>query len=208
MKRIFPIILSSLLAGGMAAPMNSKAQGFRDFTTRQPTTAELVEALTPPRMRGLPERGIAPVSAGKSCEVYRPSRGITPVAAAPVADIVALHITFAFDSAELSPETIPTVKILGEALNNQGLKTSCIRIEGHTDSIGTDEYNLALSQRRAKSVVEYLVKRMGVSQDQLIIEGKGESEPVADNETDAGRQRNRRVQIVNLGSPQLTSRGN
>jgi OOP family OmpA-OmpF porin len=129
-----------------------------------------------------------------------------PVAATPVADIVALHILFAFDSAELSPETIPTVKILGEALNNPELKTSCIRIEGHTDSIGAEEYNLTLSQRRAQSVVQYLVKHMGVAEEQLIVVGKGENEPVADNDTEAGRQRNRRVQIVNLGRPQLTAR--
>ena len=206
MKPILLLIFSALFVGSVTVPTNSYAQGFHDFTDRQPTTAELVEALSPPRMRGLPERGIEPVSSGQSCEVYQPTRGITPVAATPVANIVALTVTFAFDSAELTSENIPTVRTLGEALNSEGLKTSCIRIEGHTDSVGTAEYNLALSQRRAQSVVQYLVKHMGVSEDQLIVVGKGENDPIADNETESGRQRNRRVQVVNLGRPQLTSR--
>lgn len=208
MIRTLPIVLSFLLVGGLAVPTTSKAQGFRDFTDRKPTTMELVEALKPPRMRGLASRGIEPVAAVQSCEVYQPTRGITPVAATPVADIVALRVTFAFDSAELTAETLPTVRRLGEALNSEELKTSCIRIEGHTDSKGTEEYNLALSQRRARSVVQYLVKHMGVAEDRLIIEGRGETEPVADNETEAGRQRNRRVQVANLGQSGLTLQGN
>jgi outer membrane protein OmpA-like peptidoglycan-associated protein len=68
-------------------------------------------------------------------------------------------------------------------------------IEGHTDSVGSDDYNLALSQRRAQAVADALTGR-GVSTDRLQIKGLGKSYPVASNDTQAGRQQNRRVEIV------------
>ena len=68
-------------------------------------------------------------------------------------------------------------------------------IEGHTDSVGSDDYNLALSQRRAQAVADSLTSR-GVSADRLQTKGLGKSYPVASNDTQAGRQQNRRVEIV------------
>jgi outer membrane protein OmpA-like peptidoglycan-associated protein len=68
-------------------------------------------------------------------------------------------------------------------------------IEGHTDSIGTEAYNLALSDRRAKAVFDYLTSR-GVSPDRLKSKGFGESQPVAPNDTAEGRQLNRRVMLT------------
>ncbi len=69
-----------------------------------------------------------------------------------------------------------------------------IRIEGHTDAIGTDAYNMKLSQRRANSVREYLIKQ-GVSADRLEAVGYGKSRPIAPNNTAAGRAKNRRVEF-------------
>jgi OOP family OmpA-OmpF porin len=69
-------------------------------------------------------------------------------------------------------------------------------IEGHTDSIGTDEYNLGLSRRRAASVRRYLVTEYNIPHERLEAEGFGESMPIADNNTDEGRQSNRRVVAV------------
>jgi outer membrane protein OmpA-like peptidoglycan-associated protein len=68
-------------------------------------------------------------------------------------------------------------------------------IEGHTDSVGSDDYNLALSQRRAQAVADALTTR-GVSADRIQAKGLGKSYPVASNDTQAGRQQNRRVEIV------------
>jgi len=68
-------------------------------------------------------------------------------------------------------------------------------VEGHTDSVGADAYNLALSDRRAKSVFDYLTSR-GVDPARIKSVGKGESEPVADNKTAEGRQENRRVMLI------------
>jgi len=70
-------------------------------------------------------------------------------------------------------------------------------VVGHTDSTGPADYNQGLSERRAQSVVDYLVSR-GIDRDQLVASGKGETSPVATNETDDGRARNRRVEMVVL----------
>ncbi len=99
-------------------------------------------------------------------------------------------VNFAFDSAALNSSA--TAK-LNEAV--QMLKdnpTVNVRIEGHTDHIGTEEYNLSLSRRRAESVVNFLTSH-GINNSRLTSVGMGEGSPVATNETDEGRARNRRV---------------
>jgi OmpA-OmpF porin, OOP family len=70
---------------------------------------------------------------------------------------------------------------------------------GHTDSIGTDAYNQKLSIRRAEAVKKYLVSQ-GIEAKRIYVEGKGESQPVADNKTKEGRAKNRRVQIEAIGT--------
>jgi outer membrane protein OmpA-like peptidoglycan-associated protein len=77
-------------------------------------------------------------------------------------------------------------------------------IEGYTDSTGTDEYNQALSRRRADAVMSYLVGQ-GVRSDRLTASGKGESLPVADNGSAFGRQQNRRVEVI-ITNPTTASR--
>ncbi len=67
-------------------------------------------------------------------------------------------------------------------------------VEGHTDSVGTDVYNQALSQRRAESVMSYLISH-GISSSRLEAKGLGESNPIADNSTEDGRALNRRVEL-------------
>jgi outer membrane protein OmpA-like peptidoglycan-associated protein len=182
--------------------LSAGAQTVQDMTGHEPTSEEFVRVLKP-RMRGI---ALASQTVA-TCADYRQTRGIAPVATAPVADIAAIHVTFAFNSARLTSETIPTLRNLGEALQRGELEATCIQIEGHTDSIGSDDYNLRLSQRRAESVIRYLVNDMGVEADRLIAIGKGEQEPIADNAGDAGRQKNRRVQIVNLGYAKAVAQG-
>jgi outer membrane protein OmpA-like peptidoglycan-associated protein len=72
---------------------------------------------------------------------------------------------------------------------------SAVLIEGHTDSVGSDDYNMALSQRRAQSVADALSSR-GISSNRVQTKGLGKAYPVASNDTQAGRQQNRRVEIV------------
>ncbi len=71
---------------------------------------------------------------------------------------------------------------------------SYVQVEGHTDSTGSDDYNQQLSQRRANSVANYMVSRE-VLPGRLIVQGYGESQPISDNSTPAGRRENRRVEI-------------
>ncbi|MBZ5526559.1 MAG: OmpA family protein [Acidobacteriia bacterium] len=79
-----------------------------------------------------------------------------------------------------------------------------LQIEGHTDSVGTDEYNQTLSERRAGAVKDYLVQQ-GVASSAVVSKGFGKAQPVADNETAEGRQRNRRVELVVNGDAIGTS---
>ena len=75
-------------------------------------------------------------------------------------------------------------------------------LEGHTDSLGTDGYNSSLSQRRAMAVRQYLVSSFGIPESQLAAIGKGKSDPVASNDSDAGRLQNRRVDFIFIDSPE------
>lgn len=74
-------------------------------------------------------------------------------------------------------------------------KYSKIEVHGHTDSVGPEAYNLALSQRRAKAVKDYIAKKHGIPESQLATEGFGESKPIADNGNPQGRKKNRRVEF-------------
>jgi OmpA-OmpF porin, OOP family len=104
------------------------------------------------------------------------------------------EVTFAFDSDELRPAAFPVLDGVVRTLrDNPELR---VRIEGHTDSVGSAEYNQGLSQRRAESVRAYLAGQ-GIAGNRMMAVGYGEERPVATNETDEGRAQNRRVEIVN-----------
>lgn len=87
-------------------------------------------------------------------------------------------------------------KVTGIILAHPGLK---LEVEGHTDSVGSDEYNQKLSENRAKSVSDFLTQQ-GLKGEAITSKGFGESSPVADNATSAGRQQNRRVELIVSGS--------
>lgn len=129
---------------------------------------------------------------GKFASIRRDARGT----------IVSLaDILFDFDKATLRREVEFNLVKIATILNQFGEMS--ILIEGHTDSIGSEEYNLGLSKRRAKSVYDFLVSQ-GVAESRLSWEGYGESRPVADNDTEEGRQRNRRVDLVIQDAPHDT----
>jgi OmpA-OmpF porin, OOP family len=105
-------------------------------------------------------------------------------------------ILFATGSAQIQPESTPTLKELARTLqHNSELR---LRIEGHTDSVGSADANLRLSGQRAQAVVDYLVQREGISVARLEAAGLGQTQPAADNATPEGRQANRRVELVVL----------
>lgn len=102
-------------------------------------------------------------------------------------------ITFAFNSSDVNSNFYPVLDKVAGTLNEYNQTT--IKVEGHTDSIGSDSANQALSVRRANSVASYLQSR-SVAAQRLKTSGAGESRPVDSNETEAGRANNRRVEIT------------
>ena len=103
------------------------------------------------------------------------------------------NITFATNSADLSPAFFDVLNSVGKVLNE--FNKTVVEVAGHTDSTGSDAYNQGLSERRAASVANYLRGR-GIMADRMITVGMGESRPIADNSTEVGRQANRRVEIT------------
>jgi outer membrane protein OmpA-like peptidoglycan-associated protein len=167
------VFLLGMASGLVAEPLKNRI----DLTGRDNVSEnEIITALMPLKTRGLKTRGLQPGLA-----------------------TIALTVNFAFDSARLLPEAIPNLRSLGHALQSPQLASYHIRIEGHTDSIGTQTYNQRLSQRRAQAVKAYLVKHFDITADNLETVGRGELEPIDNNDSPHGRQRNRRAEFVNLG---------
>ena len=102
-------------------------------------------------------------------------------------------LLFGLDSAGVRPEAQANLRNLATDLGKY--PDTDLMIVGHTDSTGTESYNLALSRRRAMAVSDYLVAQ-GVTRTRLKMDGRGELEPVASNATDEGRQQNRRVEVA------------
>jgi outer membrane protein OmpA-like peptidoglycan-associated protein len=109
-------------------------------------------------------------------------------------------ILFETNSAQLSPQAEGNMRNLSRVLTKY--KDTDILVEGHTDSVGTEEYNERLSQRRAEAVANY-AKGLGVKGSRFTTIGYGESQPIASNTSPAGRQQNRRVEIAIMANDDL-----
>ncbi|MCI0916447.1 OmpA family protein [Stutzerimonas stutzeri] len=105
---------------------------------------------------------------------------------------VELDVKFDFDKAKVREESYSDIKNLADFM--QQYPQTSTTVEGHTDSVGTDQYNQRLSERRAQAVRDVLVNQYGVSGQRVDSVGYGETRPVADNSTEEGRQINRRVE--------------
>lgn len=103
------------------------------------------------------------------------------------------EVSFDFGSARLKPAFLKTLDKVSAVLRRYD--RSVVHVIGHTDSVGSEHYNQLLSERRAQSVVDYM-NRQGVSMNRLRTEGRGELEPRDSNVTEAGRQLNRRVELI------------
>ncbi|MCK8457516.1 OmpA family protein [Sphingomonas faeni] len=101
-------------------------------------------------------------------------------------------ITFAYDSATVQPQFQRTLDQVADTLSQYN--QTYIDVYGHTDSTGSDAYNQTLSERRARSVADYLAGH-GVQTARIGTRGYGETQPIASNDTDAGRAANRRVEV-------------
>ncbi len=149
-----------------------------------------------------PEKVVAaePVAAPAPAPVYvAPEPAPAPVYVAPEPaapqKLVLEGVNFDFDKATLRQEDVSELDKNVEALKAWGDVN--IEVAGHTDSMGSDAYNMRLSKQRADAVRNFLISR-GVAADRLTAKGYGESQPVADNATEEGRFKNRRVELVPL----------
>ncbi|HET6518595.1 MAG TPA: OmpA family protein [Geminicoccaceae bacterium] len=101
-------------------------------------------------------------------------------------------VNFDFDRSEIRPEFMGTLDQVAEQLQRR--PEADVFLVGHADAIGDPQYNIGLGERRAESVAEYLTAR-GVGPDRLVLQTRGEAEPIATNDTPEGRAQNRRVEI-------------
>lgn len=160
---------------------------------KQPATRSLTRSLakTEPSaddvfLKSLPTRGIR-------IELRKKLDEIVDRQDLPRVDI---EIGFDFDSAQIRKSSIADVDELGKALSSAALEQSRFALNGHTDASGSDDYNQALSDRRAAAVRDYLIEKFGIGGDRLIAIGYGEER--LKNTGDPLAPENRRVEIINL----------
>jgi OmpA-OmpF porin, OOP family len=107
---------------------------------------------------------------------------------------IALHTEFDIDKAVIRDQYRDDIARVGDFMKKYPTTTAVI--EGHTDNVGTYNHNMELSQRRAEAVVDYLVNNFGIDRSRLTAKGYGFTRPVADNATDEGKQKNRRIEAI------------
>lgn len=112
-------------------------------------------------------------------------------------------ILFDFDSAELRSEARENLEKLSTIINRD--EDTILMIVGHTDSTGDADYNMELSERRAQSAADYMISE-GLAESRIQTDGRGETEPLEDNSTEAGQQDNRRVEVAIYASPEYVER--
>ncbi|HTF85161.1 MAG TPA: OmpA family protein, partial [Cellvibrio sp.] len=125
---------------------------------------------------------------------YCPDGSVKVIEGCPDPQIIALRgVHFDFDKADLRPDAIPALNDVVALFNQyEGLRAE---VSGHTDAMGSENYNQRLSERRARTVYEYLIAQ-GIRADRLEGPvGHGEERPIASNETDEGRALNRRIEL-------------
>ncbi len=177
---------------------------------QNPSADDIIKSLKPSGALLGGTRGIRPAKPVGAMAVTHPQSPATAAAttaAPPSARItaadnpsVSLTVQFATGSAELTPAAIHTLDELGRALSSATLSSYRFRIEGHTDTVGSQALNQSLSEKRAQAVVAYLQSKFNVSADRLQAVGMGEAGLAVPTGAQVPEPRNRRVQVVNVGA--------
>jgi OmpA-OmpF porin, OOP family len=207
-----------LTASLIAAPI--LFGGVPGFAQSNPTAEQIIDALKPTgNLQNGSTRGFrlgsptdqttaaapawpsAPASSASGPGVRTAAtQPMAPVASSPAGRSINLTVVFDTASAQLTPEAMTTLDELGRALSNRELSSYRFRIEGHTDTVGTPDYNRGLSELRAAAVVAYLTTKFHLAPSRLEAVGMGEQGLLVPTPPQTPELRNRRVQIINLGA--------
>jgi len=181
------------LAIALLATSGSWADDVKQFGKQTPSNAELNRMLFPElsksgegRTRGI-SRGL--VFTGRKPDAAAPPAAEKP----PAPKAFGMAIEFAFNSAEISAESVASLDQIGSVLSQNRAIEFSITIVGHTDAVGNDGYNQSLSERRAAAVKAYFVENYGVDPTRLATEGRGEAKLIDTANPDAAA--NRRVEF-------------
>jgi outer membrane protein OmpA-like peptidoglycan-associated protein len=191
-----PRLRGSLALLGLALPTLAPPLAAQERATGSVTIGQ------PPQPRGIIERpGALPVEVPRDRALQITGTNLVIVDETPRGTRLTVQndVLFDFDSAELRPEAAEALRRVAALIRDRHPRT--VRIIGHTDSVGAEDDNLQLSERRAQAVERWLAAEGGTRLPQMRTEGRGEAEPVAPNTTQEGdnpegRQKNRRVEVL------------
>jgi len=207
MRLVLSLLVGAAIASASVLPAMAQSN---------PSAQDLINSLKPTGAIGSGTRGIRPSNGGAvaapDTTPAAPAHAAAPAmstaasaqphpaaqqAKAPSAN---LQVQFASNSAELTPAARATLDELGRALSSNELSGYRFRIEGHTDTVGTPELNRSLSERRAEAVVQYLANTDHVDRTRLEAVGMGQDDLAVPTGPQVSEPRNRRVQVVNVGT--------
>jgi outer membrane protein OmpA-like peptidoglycan-associated protein len=199
--------------------VSDTTRGIKPLADSTPPSGQIINSLTPTGSVSTTDRGIKPLApTGTVSDTDRGIKALPPSgmqmaasSAAPAAgamplsssDVAAPNANLAVDfqsgSANLTPQAMATLDQLGKALTSPQLSAYNFKIAGHTDTVGDASTNQSLSEQRAQAVKSYLETKFGVSDTRLQAVGLGENDLLIPTPPQTPEQRNRRVQIINLG---------
>ncbi len=201
---ILSLIAAPLLLAALPAAAQSNPSSDQIIQSLKPTGNLLqggtrgIRMANPTATEATPQSSAAQsATSGTARPTHTAAAGAAGATAAPS---VSLSVQFASGSAELTPQARQTLDPLGKALASSDLAQYRFRIEGHTDTVGTPDYNKALSQQRADAVAAYLENKFGVSANRLQSVGMGEEGLLEPTPPGTPNAKNRRVNVVNLGA--------
>ena len=193
-----------------AAALSMAPSGAQVQAAQVRSADDIAKDLTPSAsMLSGPTRGIrpaAPGAGGTGSNSYVPAATGNPAggkgasagahSAAPASN---LTVQFKNGSAELTPQAVQQLTELGKALSSSAMSGFKFRVEGHTDTVGTKEGNMSLSEQRANAVADFREKKFNISRARVEAVGMGSEHALVPTPDQTPEPRNRRVQVINLG---------